>query len=111
MCFVALGRFRINVQEYASAHRSSRALHLNLFDRPATRPMNRIAFDRSERLRFITPGSVADAKSPVIGRLLPDSKPIFEDQLAAVEGTPRSKGINGLDLSLLTDGLVAEREQ
>jgi sulfate adenylyltransferase subunit 1 len=74
-------------------------------------PMNRIEFDQSELLRFITAGSVDDGKSTLIGRLLHDSKTIFEDQLAAVERTTRSRGINGVDLSLLTDGLVAEREQ
>jgi len=73
--------------------------------------MNRIEFDQSELLRFITAGSVDDGKSTLIGRLLHDSKAIFEDQLAAVERTTRRRGINGVDLSLLTDGLVAEREQ
>src|SRR5712671_4602094 len=75
------------------------------------RPMNRIEFDQNELLRFITAGSVDDGKSTLIGRLLHDSKSIFEDQLAAVERTTRRRGINGVDLSLLTDGLVAEREQ
>ncbi len=73
--------------------------------------MNRIEFDQNELLRFITAGSVDDGKSTLIGRLLHDSKSIFEDQLAAVERTTRRRGINGVDLSLLTDGLVAEREQ
>ena len=73
--------------------------------------MNRIEFDQSELVRFITAGSVDDGKSTLIGRLLHDSKSIFEDQLAAVERTTRRRGINGVDLSLLTDGLVAEREQ
>src|SRR5262249_49056206 len=73
--------------------------------------MNRIEFQQSELLRFITAGSVDDGKSTLIGRLLHDSKAIFEDQLAAVERTTRSRGIDGLDLSLLTDGLRAEREQ
>jgi len=73
--------------------------------------MNRIEFDQSELLRFITAGSVDDGKSTLIGRLLHDSKAIFEDQLAAVERTTRRRGFNGVDLSLLTDGLVAEREQ
>jgi sulfate adenylyltransferase subunit 1 len=73
--------------------------------------MNRIDFDQSELLRFITAGSVDDGKSTLIGRLLHDSKAIFEDQLAAVERTTRSRGIDGVDFSLLTDGLVAEREQ
>jgi sulfate adenylyltransferase subunit 1 len=73
--------------------------------------MNRIEFDQSELLRFITAGSVDDGKSTLIGRLLHDSKAIFEDQLAAVERTTRRRGVKGVDLSLLTDGLVAEREQ
>src|SRR5881409_2365799 len=74
-------------------------------------PINRIEFDQSELLRFITAGSVDDGKSTLIGRLLHDSKAIFEDQLAAVERTTRRRGIDGVDLTLLTDGLVAEREQ
>lgn len=73
--------------------------------------MNRIEFDHSERLRFTTAGSVDDGKSTLIGRLLHDSKAIFEDQLTAVERTARRRGTEGLDLSLLTDGLQAEREQ
>ena len=73
--------------------------------------MNRIDFDHSELLRFITAGSVDDGKSTLIGRLLHDSKAIFEDQLSAVERTTRRRGSQGLDLSLLTDGLQAEREQ
>src|SRR6516225_11955262 len=72
---------------------------------------NRIEYNHSELLRFISCGSVDDGKSALIGRLLHDSKSIFEDQLAAVERTTRRRGINGVDLSLLTDGLVAEREQ
>jgi sulfate adenylyltransferase subunit 1 len=73
--------------------------------------MNRIEFDHSELLRFTTAGSVDDGKSTLIGRLLHDSKAIFEDQLSAIERTTRRRGIEGLDLSLLTDGLQAEREQ
>ena len=68
-------------------------------------------FRESELLRFITAGSVDDGKSTLIGRLLHDSKSIFEDQLSAVERTTRRRGIDGIDLSLLTDGLIAEREQ
>ncbi len=64
-----------------------------------------------ELLRFITSGSVDDGKSTLIGRLLHDSKSIFEDQLNAIEHTTRRRGIEGIDLSLLTDGLQAEREQ
>src|SRR5437899_1597117 len=74
-------------------------------------PINRIEFDQSELLRFITAGSVDDGKSTLIGRLLHDSKAIFEDQLLAVERTSQHRGVQGLDFSLLTDGLEAEREQ
>ena len=73
--------------------------------------MERIEFSQNELLRFITCGSVDDGKSTLIGRLLNDSKAIFEDQLAAVERTTRRRGVHGVDLSLLTDGLQAEREQ
>ncbi len=62
-------------------------------------------------LRFATAGSVDDGKSTLIGRLLYDSKAIFEDQLEAVEATSRSRGDEYTNLALLTDGLRAEREQ
>src|SRR4051812_24293651 len=63
-------------------------------------------------LRFITAGSVDDGKSTLIGRLLHDSRAIFDDQLAAVaRTTERRGGGDALDLSLFTDGLEAEREQ
>ncbi len=62
-------------------------------------------------LRFATAGSVDDGKSMLIGRLLYDSKAIFEDQLEAVEATSRSRGDEYTNLALLTDGLRAEREQ
>ena len=68
-------------------------------------------FDQTELLRFITAGSVDDGKSTLIGRLLHDSKSIFEDQLASITHTTRKRGSEGVDLSLLTDGLQAEREQ
>lgn len=66
-----------------------------------------------ELLRFITCGSVDDGKSTLIGRLLHDSKLIYEDQLAAVKRDSQRKNSSGdeLDLSLLVDGLQAEREQ
>ena len=67
--------------------------------------------DHNGLLRFTTAGSVDDGKSTLIGRLLYDSKSIFEDQLEAVESASSQKGIDGTDLSLLTDGLKAEREQ
>jgi bifunctional enzyme CysN/CysC len=64
-------------------------------------------------LRFITCGSVDDGKSTLIGRLLYDSKTIFEDQLAALEADSRRVGTQGqnIDFALLVDGLAAEREQ
>ena len=62
-------------------------------------------------LRFTTAGSVDDGKSTLIGRLLFDSKAIFEDQLEAIERTSKNKGQDEVDLSLLTDGLKDEREQ
>ena len=62
-------------------------------------------------LRFITAGSVDDGKSTLIGRLLHDTRAIFEDQLAAVTRASSKRGQDDLDLSLLTDGLEAEREQ
>ncbi len=62
-------------------------------------------------LRFATAGSVDDGKSTLIGRLLLDSKSIFEDQLEAVEATSEAKGYDYTDLALLTDGLRSEREQ
>jgi len=64
-----------------------------------------------ELLRFTTAGSVDDGKSTLIGRLLYDSKSIFQDQLEAVEESSKSKGFDYVDLSLLTDGLKSEREQ
>ena len=62
-------------------------------------------------LRFTTAGSVDDGKSTLIGRLLYDSKAIFEDQLDAIEKTSAQRGDENVNLALLTDGLRAEREQ
>ena len=72
--------------------------------------------DRHEQkslLRFITCGSVDDGKSTLIGRLLYDSRQIFEDQLASLEAESRRIGTQGdkIDFALLVDGLAAEREQ
>lgn len=67
--------------------------------------------DNNQLLRFTTAGNVDDGKSTLIGRLLYDSKAIFEDQLLAVEKTSRQKGYEGVDLALFTDGLRDEREQ
>jgi sulfate adenylyltransferase subunit 1 len=72
---------------------------------------DRLESNDGELLRFLTAGSVDDGKSTLIGRLLHDSKAIFEDQLAAVERSTRRRGAQGVDLSLFTDGLQAEREQ
>ena len=65
----------------------------------------------SEMLRFATAGSVDDGKSTLIGRLLLDTKQIFEDQLESVEQSSRDRGFDYTNLALLTDGLRAEREQ
>ncbi|MGV6829449.1 MAG: sulfate adenylyltransferase subunit CysN [Flavobacteriales bacterium] len=67
--------------------------------------------DNNQLLRFTTAGSVDDGKSTLIGRLLYDSKSIFEDQLDAIEATSKKKGHEGVDLALFTDGLKDEREQ
>ncbi|MDH4099750.1 MAG: sulfate adenylyltransferase subunit CysN [Nitrospirota bacterium] len=69
--------------------------------------------ERKELLRFLTCGSVDDGKSTLIGRLLHDSALIYEDQLAAIKKESAKKGSAGgeIDLSLLVDGLAAEREQ
>lgn len=65
----------------------------------------------NQLLRFTTAGSVDDGKSTLIGRLLYDSKSVFEDQLEAVQQSSLRKGFDYVDLSLLTDGLKSEREQ
>ena len=72
-----------------------------------------IAHQNKSLLRFITCGSVDDGKSTLIGRLLYDSKLIFEDQLAALEADSKKVGTQGgeIDFALLVDGLAAEREQ
>ena len=68
---------------------------------------------QKELLRFITCGSVDDGKSTLIGRLLYETKQIFDDQLAALEADSRRHGTQGekIDYALLVDGLSAEREQ
>lgn len=65
----------------------------------------------NQLLRFTTAGSVDDGKSTLIGRLLFDSKSIFEDQLEAIQHSSTRRGYDYVDLSLLTDGLKSEREQ
>ncbi len=67
--------------------------------------------DEMDLLRFTTAGSVDDGKSTLIGRLLFDTKTIFEDQLEAIENSSRQRGDENVNLALLTDGLKAEREQ
>ncbi len=71
------------------------------------------AHEHKSLLRFLTCGSVDDGKSTLIGRLLYDSKMIFEDQMAALEADSRKVGTQGgdIDFALLVDGLAAEREQ
>ncbi len=71
----------------------------------------RNSINNNQLLRFTTAGSVDDGKSTLIGRLLYDSKSIFEDQIAAVEKTSKRKGLETVDLALFTDGLRDEREQ
>ena len=89
--------------------------HLRPADAPLAPPRSirppHLPYPASDLLRFSTAGSVDDGKSTLIGRLLHDSKGIFEDQLAALEAATRRRGGDGLDLALLTDGLRAEREQ
>ncbi len=69
--------------------------------------------ENKELVRFLTCGSVDDGKSTLIGRLLHDSKMIFEDQLVAIENDSKKSGTTGeaIDLALLVDGLQSEREQ
>lgn len=76
---------------------------------PATEAVD--PFARMDLLRFTTAGSVDDGKSTLIGRLLYDTRSIFEDQLEAVERTSLQRGEGYVNLALLTDGLRAEREQ
>ena len=73
--------------------------------------INSEAYLEMDLLRFTTAGSVDDGKSTLIGRLLYDSKSIFEDQMEAIELASSKKGEEHVNLALLTDGLRAEREQ
>jgi len=73
--------------------------------------MNNEAYLNMELLRFTTAGSVDDGKSTLIGRLLYDSKSIFLDQLESISKISNRKGLDHIDLSLITDGLKDEREQ
>lgn len=74
-------------------------------------PVEHIETESVDLLRFITAGSVDDGKSTLIGRLMYDTKSIFEDQLKAIEASSKKRGDAQVDLALLTDGLKAEREQ
>ncbi len=76
-----------------------------------SRDLPALRTQRTSPLRFATVGSVDDGKSTLIGRLLHDSKSIFEDQLEHIEAVSRKRGTDYVDLALLTDGLRAEREQ
>jgi sulfate adenylyltransferase subunit 1 len=71
----------------------------------------KMEINNNQLLRFTTAGSVDDGKSTLIGRLLYDSKSIFEDQLESISKTSAKKGHDGVDLALFTDGLKDEREQ
>ena len=73
--------------------------------------MTAVGAEPRQLLRFATIGSVDDGKSTLIGRLLHDAKGLFDDQVDAVAATTQRRGQEGLDLSLVTDGLRAEREQ
>ncbi len=77
----------------------------------AREPLPEAQIEDHGLLRFLTCGSVDDGKSTLIGRLLYDSKSILADALATLERTSRKRGLEAVDLSLLTDGLQAEREQ
>jgi sulfate adenylyltransferase large subunit len=68
-------------------------------------------YEKMDMLRFTTAGSVDDGKSTLIGRLLFDSRGVFEDQLEAIRKTTQKKGGEDIDFALITDGLSAEREQ
>jgi sulfate adenylyltransferase large subunit len=70
-----------------------------------------LAADSMDLLRFATIGSVDDGKSTLIGRLLFDTRQLFDDQLSAIESASERRGLDEIDLSFVTDGLRAEREQ
>jgi sulfate adenylyltransferase subunit 1 len=73
--------------------------------------MNHLQQEDLGVLRFLTCGSVDDGKSTLIGRLLYDTKTLLTDTIATLEKNAHKRGLSALDLSLLTDGLMAEREQ
>jgi sulfate adenylyltransferase subunit 1 len=72
---------------------------------------SQLDYAKMDLLRFTTAGSVDDGKSTLIGRLLYDSKGVFEDQLEAIRKTTEKRGGEDIDFALITDGLSAEREQ
>jgi len=80
---------------------------------PGAAPTSRrgVTAPGSSLLRFATIGSVDDGKSTLIGRLLHDTKQLFDDQLEALSSASKRRGVEGMDLSFVTDGLRAEREQ
>jgi len=84
---------------------------MNQEQQPNHQNKKNIKTKNNQLLRFTTAGSVDDGKSTLIGRLLYDSKSIFEDQLSSIEKTSQKKGHEGVDLALFTDGLRDEREQ
>ena len=97
---------------YDSAQKSQRESHVGgRVEEQAADIFARLSERPAELLRFATAGSVDDGKSTLIGRLLYDSKQVLADQLEHVEQTSKRMGSDFLDLSLLTDGLRAEREQ
>ena len=71
----------------------------------------RMSDNNTELLRFTTAGSVDDGKSTLIGRLLYDSKSIYQDQYDQIKDATERRGEEGINLALLTDGLKSEREQ
>ncbi len=95
----------------AAANGSGNGRPATLESETAAELFRRLSDRPAELLRFATAGSVDDGKSTLIGRLLYDSKQVLADQLAHVEQASLRKGGSVLDLSLLTDGLRAEREQ
>ena len=85
--------------------------HIETESAIATQALHYKKTHQVDLLRFITAGSVDDGKSTLIGRLMYDTKSIFEDQLKAIEASSKKRGDAQVDLALLTDGLKAEREQ
>ncbi len=78
---------------------------------PGSPPAGELGPDTMDLLRFATIGSVDDGKSTLIGRLLFDTRQLFDDQLTAIETASERRGLGEVDLSFVTDGLRAEREQ